>query len=347
MEQTKRKTMKRIAAGVFFLALLAAFVLRASYVLIPPRLEYGAVWNMYLREPENSDDILFFGSSMAYCDVVPAVIYEETGLTSFVAAGPRQTYTLTYYAVREALKTQRPSVVFLEVTGMLFDRYTDSTTSNVAYMPYFSLNRLGATIYGAEPEKRFGFLFPLYNYHDRFDDPTVLFRPRADEKVDPLAGFTFLTTVTPQSGRTERKVDVSEEDFQQNVEYLHRIQDLCAREGIRLILFQVPSCNYIPETWMARIREAAGPDAEILDLNASFDDVGLSMDTDFYDGFQCNALGAEKVSRTLSAYLTEHCAIRPRAADPALWAWRAEEFAGRLAELRRAAGLDSAGEHQV
>lgn len=321
-EQTKHN-MIRIAAGLVFLALLIAFVLRAGYAFAPVRQDYGAVWSKYLLEPEDSVDVLYFGTSLAYCDVAPAVIYEETGLTGFVMAGPNQTFSITWSYINEALKTQSPSVICLEVTGLLYERYMPYTVVNIGYMPYFSMNRLEAVRCAAEPEERFGLLFPLYNYHDQWDDPQALFRPRADEAIDPYAGFTPMQTHAAQT-RGERKDDPADDVFAENVAYLHRIQTLCAERGIELLLFQAPTCSAIPDAWMARIREAAGPDARFVDFNEQFDAIGLDPETDFYDAGHCSVTGAEKFSRVLGTYLAEACGVQPHAYDAELWRWRVE-----------------------
>ena len=63
--------------------------------LMPYRSNFGSTWASYLQEEENSLDVLFFGSSLVYCDVVPAVIWENTGLRSYVMAGPEQTMPST------------------------------------------------------------------------------------------------------------------------------------------------------------------------------------------------------------------------------------------------------------
>lgn len=302
------------------LLLLLAFVLRAEYVLVPARTSYGATWNMYLREPRDSIDVLFFGSSMAYCDVIPAELYAETGLTAYVMAGPEQTVSLTYYAIREALKTQSPSLICLEMTGLMFERYQGYTRVNVSYMPRFSENRWGATLH-AEPEERFGLLFPLYNYHDRWqeENPLAFFRPRADAVRDPYAGATLMTETRPQSGRTEREYTTAEDVYQENMAWLHRIEDLCTRQGVDLVLFQVPSCAYLPERWMERIRSEVSPETEIVDFNAGFAAMGMDPETDFYDFLHCNFQGAFKFNLALAEYLRSRPAAAPAAHDEALW----------------------------
>ena len=93
---SKRLSLKKELVGILCLiAALAVFSAAASRVLTPKRLDYGATWNMYLKEPEDTVDVLFFGTSLAYFDVVPAVIYDGTGITSYVMAGPEQTCAVT------------------------------------------------------------------------------------------------------------------------------------------------------------------------------------------------------------------------------------------------------------
>lgn len=333
MEEKKRKNLIRAVSGLLFLALLVGFALRAGHVLPPERGDFGATWNMYLQEPEDSVDVLFFGSSLVYCDVVPAVIYEETGLTGYVMAGPEQTMSLSYYYIREALKTQSPSAVFLELTGAMYERYQDFTVANVSYMPLLSENRIGAALHASEPEERFGLLFPLYDYHDQWRNLRWFFSGRPDETLDPLAGYTLMEEASPQAERYARDYTTAPDVLEENLGWLQKIAALCERRGVRLVLFQVPSCAYVPEPAMGRIRDAAGNSAEIVDFNERFDTMDIDMETDFYDFLHFNARGAVKFSRALAAYLAE-AGVTPRGAhDGTLWQWRAEAFQERLAAL--------------
>ncbi len=87
----------RLTAFLLALVLFLGVTWAGGRLLMPQRKEYGSLWEQYLREPENSLDLLFLGSSIAYCDVAPAWIWEESGLRSWVMAGPEQTLSLTYY----------------------------------------------------------------------------------------------------------------------------------------------------------------------------------------------------------------------------------------------------------
>ena len=332
MEEKKRKKLIRFVSGLLFLALLVVFVLCAGHFLPPARTDYGATWSMYLQEPEDSVDVLFVGSSLVYCDVIPAMIYEETGLTSYIMAGPEQTLSLSYYYIREALKTQSPSAIFLELTGVMFERYQNFTVANVSYMPLLSENRIGAALNAAEPEERFGLLFPLYDYHDQWRNLRWVFGGRPDEVIDPLAGYTLMEEAVPQTERYTRDYETAEDVLAENLGWLRKIAALCEREGVRLVLFQVPSCAWVPETALKRARDTVGDNIEIVDFNERFDAMDIDMERDFYDFLHFNARGAVKFTRALAAYLAE-AGIAPGTHDEALWQWRVEAFAARLAAL--------------
>ena len=332
MKEKSRKNSIRLISGLLFLGLLIGFVLRAGHLLPPERTDYGATWNMYLQEPEDSVDVLFFGSSIVYCGVVPAVIYEESGLTSYVMAGPEQTLSLSYYYIREALRTQSPSAIFMELTGAMYERYQDFTVANVSYMPLLSANRIGAALNASEPEERFGLLFPLYDYHDQWRNLRWFFSGRPDEILDPLAGYTLMETAVPQAERYTRDYATAEDVLAENLGWLQKIVALCEERGVRLVLFQVPSCAYVPASALERIRDAAGTGAEVVDFNERFDTMDIDMERDFYDFLHFNARGAVKFSRALAAYLAE-VGVTPGTHDEALWQWRTAAFAERLAAL--------------
>ena len=156
---TIRSWKKELLGFVCCLLALVIFCAGASAVVLPKRYDYGSTWDMYLKEEEDTIDVMFFGSSLAYCDVVPATIYQETGITSYVMAGPEQTMPITYRYLKQACKTQSPQVVFLEATGMFYPAHSRSTAVNICYMPW-SLDRLALTFQVAEPDEWPGLLFP-------------------------------------------------------------------------------------------------------------------------------------------------------------------------------------------
>ena len=315
------KAVKEIVALVLFAALLAGFVGAYTQLVTPERKDYGSNWAAFLLEERDSLDVMVFGSSIAYCAVIPAVLYEETGCAPYVLAGPHQTLGQTYYYMREAFKTQSPSLAMVELTGIFYPRYSQYTRVNVGYIPW-SVNRLQATFRTAEREEWLGLLFPLYNYHDNFDAPNRnAFHPQSDE----LAGYTPVSGIYKAGEPEPREVEFESDVYETNLDYIDKIAALCAERDTELIFFLAPTKNrwdaeYLEPfiTWMD-----AREDCVFLDFTKSAEELGLDLDVDFFDLRHVNTTGARVFTAALARYADGH---DRKAADPGLWRARVERF---------------------
>ncbi len=353
----KAMSLKRELSGLFCLiTALLLFCAAAAPILTPKRHDYGAIWGMYSQEPENSVDALFFGSSLTYCDVVPSVLYEESGAASFVMAGPEQTFPITYRYLREACKTQSPQIVFIEATGLIYGKSNRSVKVNLTYMPW-SMERLIPTLEedltegGKTPEETAqmekealtGLLFPLYSYHDRWDKLT-----RRDYKEgllgyepDLLAGYTFLDQVTPIKGISEREVTDDPENYARNLKYAEKMTAFCKEQNILPVFFLSPSTQRLSDELQKQISgDVKRLGAQFIDFNESFDKMDFDLNTDFFDLQHLNCRGAEKFSRYLAGVLNELDIAPSGKEDKALWQKRAEHFAA----LRKDADSSQQGE---
>lgn len=330
----RRREALALTAAVLVLVLVLAFLTR---LLTPKQHDFGSTWGHFLQEEPDSVDVLFLGSSLVYCDAVPAVVWEETGLTAYVLAGPEQTVPVTAHYLREALKTQSPQVVFIELTGVFYSRYTGFTKTNIGQMPW-GRERLIATFREAEPELRAGLLFPLCFYHDRWSELTA-----DDFRVaicgydrDPLAGYTFLDTYAPAAPVHDRVFERSEEaeqNWRRNAQVLSDLCALCREEGITPVFYVAPTLGRIPDELLDPLKAyVAGLEgACLLDCNEHFDEIAADPACDFFDDLHYNAAGAEKFSRFLSHWLSDTLAPAPSAdRDTALWQSRLDEFLQRL-----------------
>lgn len=339
----KPMSLKKELLGLLclFLALLI-FCAATVPVLIPKRHDYGSVWGMYTAEKKNSVDALFFGSSMVYCDVIPSVIYEETGAATFVMAGPEQTYPVTYYYLKESCKTQTPKTVFIEATGLIYGESNRSVKVNLTYMPW-GVNRLVPTFTEklteggktqAETEEmeqnaRLGLLFPLYSYHDRWDELN-----RQDLKdaflgyeTDPLAGYTFLDRTLPITEFDEHVFEESPETYSRNLSYAKKMVDFCSENGINTVFFLSPSTSRLnPDVTAQMQTDLTALGAEFVDFNDDFDEFNFDLSVDFHDTLHTNYRGAEKFSRCLAGKLKDFGVTESQNADTALWQERIRHF---------------------
>lgn len=329
----KKKTrLLNILEGVFAVVVCIALVLAltlAGDVLMPGRWSYGATWDMYLQEEENTIDVMFFGTSLAYCDVVPPLIYKNTGLTTYVMAGPAQTVEQTYYYIREAFKTQSPQLVFVEASGAFSD-YDLYPHVNVGYMPW-TLNRIAATL-TCSKEEWAGLFFPLYSYHSRlFDSGGEAYRNILKPGTDDLCGYTRLYEVKPiyeETFREEWQGAGESEDFARSLEYFRKISDFCAEKGVELVFYLAPTTEHAEAKDVEKLLQALEqmPCADVCDYSELGRDMGINYETDWYDARHLNRSGAEKFTDFMSIVIAQF-GIEPRGnADEALWKERVEKF---------------------
>lgn len=317
-------------AAVFLLitALLLNFV---SDVLRPAHTDYGSTWSAFRAEPEDSLDVIYLGSSYAYCDVDPVEIYDETGLTGYVLAGPEQTLSQTYWYLREAFKTQKPSLAVLEGSALAFQQYQSYTQVNVGYMPA-GLNQLGAIFTASEPELRTGLLFPLYFYHSRWKELTVSEAADAllPSETDTLKGFTPVNGVFAQiADGPFTRAPQPEEVYDENLVWLAKIADLCEKHGIPLALVFHPTYSQLPADTRERIAaDAAELGISFFDWTEESQSIGITPTLHYYDPGHLNQEGAAIFSAWLGNFLTDELGLSPRAQtaeNASAWKWTVQE----------------------
>ena len=324
----KRREIAAFCAAVLLFLLLSW---GAGALLRPNRTEFGSMWPAFRSEPRNSVDVLFFGSSLVYCDVAPAWIWDESGLHSYVMAGPEQTIPISYYYIREACRSQTPRLVMLEVTGMFYEQYQNYTRANISYMP-LSVNRIAAAFSAAEPGLRFGLLYPLYDYHDRWTEiSSDELRANLNPTTDRFAGYTPLTDACGVPTPYERDFSADTDTYRDNLRWLEKIRDFCAERGIDLALYIAPSASRIPYAALETLRnDLLASGRELTDCNEILPELMIDDSSDWYDYLHFNVRGAEKFSRWIGRRLA--AAYTAAADDPAK-----EQWSDRLRALEAAA----------
>lgn len=305
---TKTEKSRKILSAVAFLLILAVTVSLTAAVLRPAHVSYGSTWDVYAKEPQNSMDVLYMGGSAAYGGWNPAVIYAESGLTGYVMAGSMQPASVTYWYLKQALKTQRPQLVMLEGKSLLYGEYTDYMELNIHYMPW-GVERVMATVEGAPREDWLNLFFDLYTNHERWKELT----PGDFKKVlvppitSPNKGYTALTGTIPLG--TEPDVEampISEEQYKTNLRCFKRIVDLCEEEGIDLIVTINPTYRQFTDAVFDRVERdvlSLSPNIRFVNWANAFAEMGLEPQQHLYDLGHLNIAGAKLFSAYTGAYL--------------------------------------------
>ncbi len=73
---------------------------------------------------KNQVDVLCIGSSHVYYGINTCQLFEDYGIASYLLASPGQPVWISYYLLEEALKTQYPRLVVLDI-GTLYRKEED------------------------------------------------------------------------------------------------------------------------------------------------------------------------------------------------------------------------------
>ena len=307
------KTVKRIIAVTVFLAVF--FTLFSLCDRILSRKETEGWWNVtakidgFYNSPKNEYDVMFFGSSNAYCSFNPLVIWEKTGVKSYVFATQQQPIWATYYYMKDAFKRQSPDLAVLDI--LMLSKNDEYYDDGVNYtfcdnMP-FSIDKVRLAYASAPKGEQLGLLLRFLKYHTRWAElEKEDFEYRRGNMSDYSKGFYVLTSKTDKAVHTDlENVTDTLPITEKNREYLEKIIKLCQDKNVRLMMVKAPSNSteedkkYYNET--EKIAKENG--IEFVDYNMYYDEIGLDMREDFFDERHLNIYGAEK----FSDYFVENC----------------------------------------
>lgn len=304
-----------ITKAVAFLLLLVLLFVCLTQVL--KRKEFSAPWGMtykvvgFTNEEKNSMDMMFFGSSHAYCSFDPLVVKEKTGIDSYVFATQQQPMWITYHYILEALKYQSPKVIVVEVFGAKYsDEFSIEATNRSAFEPLkFSKNRNEMLKISVPEEEWFTYYFPLVKYHSRWDEITPLdFYTKYYTGRDELKGYVRLEKTGP--GKPADLTDITEATplFWKTEVYLNNIIELAKEKGIQLVLVGAP-CNADVE--LKKIFNSVEQIAEdnklpFIDYNMIAQEIGIEPDKHYFDGGHLNYEGATIFTKHFTEYLKEN-----------------------------------------
>lgn len=275
----------------------------------------------FYAEKKNDIDLIVMGSSNSFCTVDPLVLYEEYGIAAYDFGSSSQPMNISVLYLREALKTQKPRVVALEINMMTSDSASSRSESGLRWgftnIP-LSADKLKC-IYQSVGEVNaayFTYVFPVFRYHNRWKelsrtDYTYFYQ----DKTNYTKGYLETQAVS------EETVNLTDYNFEgmawieeENVAYLDEMLQLCRQKNVELLLFKSPR-----ESWHRYETEAVRALADArglkyVDFNELYSDgqIELDMAVDFRDSQHLNDSGARKVTSYLGRYIKENYALPDR-----------------------------------
>ena len=303
----KHPHINNILNAVLFLA-LTVLVLWGLTKLTQPKYYFNSkfktpeaeMWSGFYALPKNSVDVLFLGSSCAYCGFDAPTIAEETGKGVFtMASSSAETYDI-YYMLQEALRFQSPSTVVLEMDTITFEVFSYDVVYKRTYdnmrwssVKLEALKERNKHLY--KPEALLNRFVPLIDYHSRWKELTAIdFAPEHFRSVElgfvpcDIVGEDLSHNLFEQTG--EVVIDET------SIEYLDKIVSLCREKGIKLVLMRVPLITW-NRSWSEAVRSLAEERGlPYIDYNEpeNYMRVGIVDTKDWRDAYHLNKYGARK-----------------------------------------------------
>lgn len=335
---------KRIICAVSVLLALVVLLWLATLLLAPKYVSQSREGNLvaeYYGEVDagNTHQVLFVGDCEVYESFVPAVLWEEYGITSYVRGSAQQLIWQSYYLLEEMLKYETPEVVVFNVLSMKYgepqnEAYNRMTLDGMRW----SKSKVDAINASKTKEETFAsYMFTLLRYHSRWKELTaedvkyMFSRERVAHN-----GYMIQTGVKPMESEREGDELIDYTLPKTSFEYLDKMRELCDEKGIELVLIKSPTNTWKYwwyDEWDEQIRDYA--EKYGLDYYNFIDneDIGIDWSTDTYDGgVHLNVFGAEKMTSYFGQILAEKYGVESLKSDSST----ADAWSQKLAEYEAA-----------
>lgn len=272
--------------------------------LLVPKYTGKVIEGNFIREyyeDPSSHDLLLLGDCEVYENISPITLWKKFGITSFIRGSANQLPAQSYYLLEDALRYETPKVVVWSVGAMKESEQEKETYNRMTLDGMrWSASKWNAICATMLPEEHMTeYLFPLLRYHSRWDclsaeDFSCYFHV---PEVSYNGYYMRCDIRKPEDFPTERRK--SNYEFPEDSwEYLNKMEALCRKNSIQLILIKAPALYPAwPEQYEEQIRNYA-EEKNLVYLNYTDADFDYTQDT--YDGgLHLNLYGAEKLSEYL------------------------------------------------
>jgi len=302
-------------SGILKILLFAVLVLTmaalAEPVLRPEGVQscYNAV-EAFHSLPDNSIDVIAFGSSRVWRGINAKQLFDEFGLNAYNYGSNWQKLNTTELFIEDALRTQSPQIALVEVRNVA--RLTrNKEFSGELYatraLPW-SRKKLSYLHWALrlEPVHIASYFFPVISIHNTWTD---LLSPNWGESIvktesllENRGSLNDLDRVKPKTlGDHSKNIELNRASRVQ----LDRIVDMCKAKGTQVVFYLTP-CTGQYSYSKAMKEYAMEKGCDYVDGFEYLDEIGIDPSTDFADKAHLNIAGEEKMTRFLGNYLREH-----------------------------------------
>lgn len=258
--------------------------------------------------PKDSVEVIGFGSSRIWRGLNVMEMYNNYGIGAFNYGNNWQRINTTKLFIKDALETQKPKVILLEVNYA--NEVIKDTTSIEPEIYYTRALRnfdgkkeFLRQCFKNNKERYIGYYFPIYSFHDNWENITKKSFSFNSDKND------FYKTMGYWNIKGTKKVQLNDyTKFKQKklskeaLKELDEIVEICKQNNIQIIFLSLPSIEEY--NYFDAIEQYALSNGYVyFNFYELAGEIGIDESTDFNDPSHLNDNGAKKVSNFLGNYI--------------------------------------------
>ena len=287
-----------------------------------PDVDYN---DSFHNMPEDSVDVIVLGSSHAQYSFVPSFFYEDTGLYSYVLGSAFQPLKVSYQMLREALKTQNPEMVILEVyTACLDEETVNDTRYTIAEYQMRGEEKYNTINFIEDEDKRKEYYNDFLNNHNNWKNiESIDELLSVNSDISSLFGYVENNVYLPvdnywYSFKYDEDLDISLKEDDLNA--FNDIYSLCQEKDIELLLYMVPMDNMteVAQSYLHKVWDWANErDINYIDFLSNDEKMDIRS-VIHHDGFHAHTNGASYITNMLSNYINDNYQFNSHSANDKL-----------------------------
>ncbi len=324
--------------NVIYIYIYKIFIFIIVFILLWNSI-FNILWinkspiSLFYKEPKNSLDIVYIGSSNVYAYFNTTLAYNQYGFKTGIFATDMMPFLTYKYAIEESSKTQNPKLYVIDLATSIasLDVYSEGDFRRTIDSFKFSKTRrdLIKSMYEYKDYLSFeindinDFYFSYLMYHNKWKEITES-SFNNEKKLFKGYLFTYFQTRKEKHIKydwncTEKKlINYSKEILEDLLEYLNK-------NNIN-VLFTIPVKVYTLEqnqylNNVTKIIEKNG--YKVINFN-KVDDLNIDFDNDLYNASHLNVYGATKYTLYFSKYLKSNYNLPDHRNNEKYSSWKSE-----------------------
>ncbi|WP_234123623.1 hypothetical protein [Clostridium hydrogenum] len=342
---------KAIKKGLIFFTIVMLIIIVINPIFVEKNSQRGKLIDGLYKDTKDNYDVVLMGSSHMNGGVDPNVLWHEYGITSYNYATGGQPIDVTYYLLKEVLKKHKNPIVVVDLYYLgLTDEYGDEGyIRNDLDNMKFSLNKLEAIENCVPLKSRMSYIFPILEYHDRWQELTKEDFNYDSSKVYYEKGFEAGENRYGKDKSISTPTTETADIPSRTKEYLNKIIDLSKKDGFKLVFVNMPCDdkksdgdlgNWVkdPQKMFNKVAQIAKSN-NIPFINYNTDDKMKSINLDFKNDMNnyghLNIWGANKVSDDLGEFLKDNYKLADHRGDSKYAEWDIDYEHSQVASISK------------